>query len=216
MYPSAIGLRASRMVLAAACIGFLLFMTSSAFGQYVTRVEEDWELVIAEPEPNCVSPQITTTMSPTDNLLCHYTVFEMNQQTLNTFIPGGMQLQAWDGPFPLGERSIGGNTVLRTAGETIRWTQRMQLDNWVLSFEIRDGSSTTWGDFGGDEGHLRYSVWAFVDDLNGYSPAVAVPNCGIGYASNRVTSLVLKRVRYTLSTGQTVEDNVERTVYPQP
>jgi hypothetical protein len=87
----------------------------------------------------------------------------------------------------------------------------------VLIFDVINGTSTTWGTFGsGEEGRFRFVVNTSLPDLSGYSPAASVANCGIGYASNRVTSLVLKRVRYTLSTGQQTEDTTARTVYPQP
>jgi hypothetical protein len=43
-----------------------------------------------------------------------------------------------------------------------------------------------------------------------------VRNSGIGFASNRVQSLVLRRVRYILDTGDQYEDATVRTVYPKP
>ncbi len=52
-------------------------------------------------------------------------------------------------------------------------------------------------------------------DLNGYTPTVSVENSGIAYAANRVQSLVLKRVRLFVSTGEVLEDTAPRTVHSQ-
>ncbi|MBI2480845.1 MAG: hypothetical protein HYV60_20125 [Planctomycetia bacterium] len=52
-----------------------------------------------------------------------------------------------------------------------------------------------------------------MESLNGYDPAVSVQNSGVAYAGNRVTRLVLKRVRATLATGEVLEDTEERVVH---
>ena len=51
--------------------------------------------------------------------------------------------------------------------------------------------------------------------LNEYSPDTSAEHSGVGYAGNRVQSLVLKRVRLLLDTGDVVEDNTERVVHSQ-
>jgi hypothetical protein len=88
----------------------------------------------------------------------------------------------------------------------------MKLSGGLLTYEITDGSSTTWGAFGG-QGYLKGTVATTLLNLNGYNSAVSVANSGIGYASNRVTSLTLKRIRVVTSSGDTVEDSTPKIVF---
>jgi len=52
-------------------------------------------------------------------------------------------------------------------------------------------------------------------NLNGYDPNASVQNSGVGFASNRVQSLVLKAVRLVTSTGEVLQDTTLRPVYPR-
>jgi hypothetical protein len=81
-------------------------------------------------------------------------------------------------------------------------------------FEVSDGSSQTWGAFGG-EGYLRAAVATDLTDLGGYDPGVSVENSGVGFAGNRVASLVLKRVRLYTAVGLLAEVPLEHVVHPQ-
>jgi hypothetical protein len=103
--------------------------------------------------------------------------------------------------------------LLATPNETIKWTQVMRLEpgNNIV-FEVTNGSSTTWGNFG-DDGTLKITVVHPGVNLDGYSAEVSVANSGVGFAANRVASLVLKRVRIYTSTGQMTEDTTPRVVH---
>jgi len=181
----------------------------------VVRVEEDWELVVATPDPNSDGPQVTVAMSPIGHVRSVHAALELNHRTLPGFVPGGLQLQLWENESALDSNPFPNTAVMAHPGETVRWTQSMELVEGKLWFEITDGSSTTWGSFGG-QGYLKSDVDTQLENLNGYNPAVSVNNSGIGYASNRVQSLTLKRVRITTSDGETLEDDTVRPVYPQP
>jgi hypothetical protein len=178
----------------------------------VVRIEEDWELVIGTPSPNSDAPQVTSAVSPLGNVESLHATFVVNNHDVPTFTAGGLQLQVWDGKTLLVSRRFPNQAVLTTPGETIRWTQAMELKDGGLTFEIVGGTSTTWGAFG-DEGTLKTSVPTNLANLNGYSPDVSVQNSGVSYAANRVPSLVLKKVRAVLSTGETVEDAQPRVVH---
>ena len=52
-------------------------------------------------------------------------------------------------------------------------------------------------------------------DLSGYCPCVSTEKSGVGYASNRVTKLVLKEVRYYTEQGLLHTDSTERVVHQQ-
>jgi len=180
----------------------------------VVRVEEDWELVISDPDPNCDSPQITCTISPVGDIAAVHAAFDLNQRSFLEFNAGGLQLQLWNGETAVAQITGPSGGLLCTAGERIQWTQSMELAEGSLIFQVSGGTSTTWGAFGA-EGSLRLSVPAGLSSLDGYDPRVTVRNTGVGYAANRVQSLVLKRVRYYSESGESWEDNTERLVHQQ-
>jgi len=121
----------------------------------------------------------------------------------------------WMDEIPLISRKFPNGAVMAQPGEIVGWTQSMELDDGVLVFEVTDGSSSTWGSFGG-QGYLKIYMYTSLTNLNGYSPTVSVNNSGIGYAANRVQLLVLRRVRLITSTGEVLEDTTARVVHQQP
>lgn len=154
----------------------------------VVRVEEDWELVVATPDPDSVSPQITCAISPAGGVDGLHATFELNSQSLATFAPGGLQLQLWNGETAVAASRHPEYKVLDRSGETIRWTNVMRLQDGKVIFWIKDGCSNTWGSFGGTS-DLRLNVDSELADLNGYIPESSIENSGVSYAGNRVTSL---------------------------
>jgi hypothetical protein len=168
--------------------------------QPIVLVEEDWELRIRQPDPSTEAPQITCVVSP----VCHargvHAAFELNHRTQPDYVAGGMQLQVWNGEAIVSHQKAPSNELLRHTDETIRWTQKMQIADGKLVFEVVNGSSTTWGTFGG-QGYLKLSVDTSLSSLNHYSPAVSAYHSGIGYAANRVAELVLKEVRLYSAEG---------------
>jgi hypothetical protein len=178
----------------------------------VVRVEEDWELVVATPDPGSVGPQVTCILSPVAHVDAIFVAVEVNHQSSPSFVPGGVQLQVWSGESLLNTRKFPNSAVMSTTGETVRWTTSMQMDGDNVNFAVVNGTSSTWGNFGG-QGYLTATVDAGVSNLNGYSTDVSVANSGPGYAGNRVQSLVLKRVRRHLSNGQVQLDDTPRVVH---
>jgi hypothetical protein len=126
--------------------------------------------------------------------------FDINHRTQPNYGSGGMQIQAWDGENLVFHQDSPDNSWLQHAGETVRWTQSMQLQEGKLVFEIADGTSTTWGTFGG-QGYLKLSVDTCLTHLGGYRASVTVANSGVGYAANRVSQLVLKEIRVYTANG---------------
>lgn len=210
-------LRGSGCVSAAvvAALGFLLFgglSTAVAQAPHVVRVEEDWELVVSEPFADAAAPQVTCVISPVGHLGWRHIAFELNHQSMADFVPGGMQLAVWDGESFVHSHKHSSSAVMSSGSETVRWTQVMYVTGGLLRFEVTGGTSTTWGSFGGS-GSLRHTESTLLTDLDGYSPDVSVANSGVGFAGNRVSSLVLKRVRVFLSDGQQVVDETPRVVH---
>ena len=153
----------------------------------IVRVEEDWQMVVSTPDPNCDAPQITAALLPQGSTDGQFATFEVNHQDIPEYIAGGMQLQLWNGETAGSSRKFPNPSLLATPDETVTWTQTMEVADGVLTFEVVSGSSTTWGTFGG-QGYLRSSVQTGLANLNSYDPHDTIENSGVGYASNRVSS----------------------------
>ncbi len=199
--------------LAAAAILAATASTAWAEERSIVRIEEDWELVIGEPSPNSDAPQVICAISPLSDMNSYSATFVVNYHENPAFAAGGLQLQAWNGENLLASRRAPNQAVLATPGEVIRWTQVMKKTADGVEFEVLNGSSTTWGSFGG-EGTLKLPIAAPIPDLNGYSLENSVKHSGVGYAGNRVQSLVLKRVRAYTDEGLLAEDANPRVVHP--
>jgi hypothetical protein len=196
------------------CVLFGGNCLAQAPADQIVRVEEDWQMVLGDPEPESVAPQVTCVISPVANVNSMYTALTINNRGLPEFAPGGLQLQVWNNETPLQTKNFSNTHVLSHAGETVRWTNTMELKDGLLTFEIVNGHSATWGEFG-NQGSLKAVVNSTLSNLNGYSPSVSVENSSIGFASNRVQSLVLLRVRQISSTGVITEDTTPRIVHQQ-
>lgn len=171
----------------AACLG------SVAVPEGIDAVEEDWELVLAEPDVVGCGPQVTTTMSPSGSTRDESMSFNLNYRD-DPFQAGGLQLRAWDAESVIAE-SVTGTALLQQTGETITWTQRMAIENGHVVYEVKNGVSSTWGAFG-TTGQLRVNTTSPHASLDAYSVGESTANSGPGWQSNRVASMKLLRVRY--------------------
>lgn len=208
---------APKMIVATAMTLIFAFasLASAEPAQDIVRVEEDWEMVVLTPDDDSSGPQITSVISPVGHLDSLHATFELNHQSLPEFVPGGIQLQTWEGEYPLLFSKFPNPDLMNTRNEVVTWTQSMKIAEGHLLFAISGGDSTTWGKFGG-QGYLRISKATSLENLNGYNPAVSVENSGIPYASNRVKRLVLKRVRVTTADGNQHVDETNRVVHVLP
>jgi hypothetical protein len=204
---------AGALAVLAAMLAALPWATADGSLQ-VKQVEEDWELRLVTPDPAIDSPQVVCVISPSGNIDGIHSTFEINHQNLPTFVAGGMQVQIWSGGRPLGAKNNNTSGVFNTPDEVVTWTTRMKLDGGALFFQVIDGSSATWGNFGGD-GNLKMGVTTDLTDLSSYDPATSVRFSGVTFGGNRVASLKLKAVRVTFHDNSTVTDETVRTVYPR-
>ncbi|MEX0713247.1 MAG: hypothetical protein WD278_12905 [Pirellulales bacterium] len=188
-----------------AVVGVLLAAAGAqAQAQDVMRVLEDWELVIGQPDAAINSPQVTTIISPlTENDA--YCAFNVNYKTEGEYAEGGLQIHVWNPSSPLLIKNSSKKGVCKTLNEVVTWTMEMKLAPGVLSFKVGNGKSTTWGSFG-DLGYLEADVGTTIAHLNGYSPQTSVDSSGVSFGGNRVTSLVLKRVRKYDAAGLLISD----------
>ena len=176
-------------------------------GSYVIRVEEDWSFLVNQPDSSKASPQVSTQMTraPYSSRFCN---LHINSCDLPAFRQGGAQLQSWQGSTNQTASSIQ-SAIMNSANELVTWTQYLRNNNGSLMFGISAASSTTWGDFSGQEiavsGHSTY--------LDDYSSNYSVNNSGVTYGANRVTSMVLTGVRIYYSDGSVRTDSTPRVIY---
>jgi len=209
----------SKVILAglgvAVCVSMLTIAPAGASipeGAQVVKIEEDWKLVLNEPNNAGNSPQFHTIMSPYGDLMNVYLQTTWNYWETPEFNPGGLQLQARYNDFYIYGEGYLGSSQLSTNAETITWTQVMETNGEVISFIIDKGQSLTWGAFGGETMKLQGGV--HIPDLSGYDPNVSVKNSWITYGANRVDLLVITGIRYYGPGDELLyEDTTQRVVY---
>ncbi len=196
-------------------LSVLLLVASATpgYGQtepQIVGVEEDWELILGEPDPDKSSPQILTWMSPTQSLDEQHFGVDFNLIQRPDFSSGGFQVRAFDNEGLVDNTFSENGDKLSHTGETIRWTQKMFLSNNQLYCEVTNGSSQSWGTFGGSATRVRF-LNVEVPNLNNYSPNCSVEWSGVGYGANRVEHFRLKTVRLFISDGNihTIPVNAE-------
>ena len=178
-----------------------------------TRVEEDWELVVNQPDTNKNGPQVTCSISPLNSNTA-YGAFDINYKTQPGYSPGGLQVHAWDPYVPIATHNLPVTGLLATPDETIRWTMRMYLRSGWLKFRVVNGQSQTWGAFASTR---SAAIPTQFTNLDGYDPSVSVAHSGVSFASNLVTSLTLKAVRWYDASGTMIlEVTTPQVVYPKP
>jgi hypothetical protein len=176
------------------------------------QVQEDWQLILATPDPTGGGPQISTLLSPVIDGSTPFFVFNLNYRETPSYSPGGIEIQVWQGDQML-SGSTKGTAQCSTAGETITWTQTMKISSGVISFAIDSGKSTTWGKFGqGNQLNVTSSFTTSLTSLSQYSPTTTVNNSGVGWEPNRVTSMKLLQVRYYAGGKLLSTDSTVRTI----
>ena len=172
----------------------------------VVKVEETWSLTVGEPNLANGAPQATMTMSPLPNLDGDHFVVTFNHATEPEFVAGGLQLQHWNEEELEQSTPRKEHSLLDVSGEVLSWRQTMSVDDGVLSFQLEDGESDSWGNFG-NGGDYRLQTPSSLQDLNGYRPQISLTGSGVNFGGNRVASLTLLKIRWHLSNGQVYELN---------
>lgn len=178
------------------------------------QVEEDWELVIETPDVRQVGPQITTTMSPTHDNATFFVAFNLNYRSNPSFQAGGMQIEAWKNKEIL-EISSRASGQFNTPGEVVTWTQRMSIgEEGRVRYQVTNGQSTTWGQFGQGNGLSNVSFPTALNSLADYRADYSAANSAASWQSNHVARMTLVRVRYYSSGRLVLTDNTPRTILP--
>ena len=190
----------------------VLGMAAGAFAQGINHVEEDWELVLGQPDDNVCGPQVATTMSPFNDIRDTYFTFEINHRSAPYWTAGGLTIHQWAADWRIQSFDRVDRSVMNTDNEVVTWTQVLDANWGQLTFQIKDGQSSTWGPFGYSGMFKRHTNWG-VNNINSYTPDVSISQSGPAFAGNRVKSLKIKEIRLTLDDGFTLTDPTERVAY---
>ena len=178
----------------------------------ILQVEEDWEVRISTPETKATSPQIYVVISPYGNINNVHSIFELNHSTQPNYTAGGMQIQSWDGNHVLEHKKNTKTAKLSNVDEVIKFTLVMKIKNGNLVFEVTNGTSTTWGAFGG-QGYLKTIIPTFPNDLNAYSPDLSILQSKIGFAKHRVKLFARNEVRKYSAAGLVSKETKQCVVH---
>lgn len=194
-------LRWSGLVLAllAACLP----NTAAASDLDPVRVEEDWELVLNQPNAEIHSPQLTLFMFPSQSNDNMYFQLQLNHAATADYAGGGYQVTAVADGIPLDFVRSSIRQPFRQDQGLVVWTTVMANMNGEILFAVKDGLADDWGAFGGPEYLVRMPAGGLTS-LNDYSPLQTIEAVDVGFGANRVASLVLKRVRLYYPNGQVV------------
>lgn len=183
------------------------------FGEEViVRVEEDWLLDIAVTDQNSTAPEIVTTFGPHNPYTGLHAVFEMNHTTYPSFQKGGMQMQAWWGPWFIGSKRHPNSSEMLTTVERVQYTACTRVANNVVTMEIKNGDSITYGTFGGDR-YLRLRLWTNVQNLNNYHPQSSIAHSRVTFGANRVNRFLRTEIRYYTADGDVITDETDTYVH---
>jgi hypothetical protein len=177
----------------------------------VVRVEEDWTLIVNQPDQNVAAPQLSSQMSQngTGSIFCN---LHLNARDFPKYGAGGLQVQIWKGDSNVASKTWDTWAVMNTPNEVVTWTQFLDTSNGQVTFGVSAASSQTWGDFSGQQIVVPTSVLS----LDNYTVDYSVANSGITFGANRVSYLAVTAVRIYYQDGSVQTDSTERIVYPAP
>ena len=180
--------------------------SSLAIAQEIVRIEEDWELHVSQPDSQIDAPQITTTIAPFGDTSETIFQVDLNHASWPSFSSGGLQIRICDDTTCSSQKRFLDDTRLSHPSETVLWTQVVQKVTNGFYFGIKDGSSDTFGSFGGNSSFVFISnADAGASNLELYRHEDSLSNSGVTFASNRVGWLRLKKLRLYNSVGQVSE-----------
>lgn len=164
-------------------------------GFNIVKIEEDWLLDVADPDPNADCPQVVTVFGPADPDTGTHANFEINHGTQPDFAEGGMQLQAWYGEYLIGYHSQFAPAEFNQAIERVTFTTQIRVRDNMLKLAIMNGHSLTWGDFGSSS-NLRIDMSTWRENLNDWNPQHSIDNSRVSYGANRVNKFLRTEIRY--------------------
>jgi hypothetical protein len=204
-----------------------LLTASAAFGQVesgeeddplagvdIVRIEEDWVLDIANPDPDADCPQILTVFGPGDPSNGTHAILELNHGTLPEFSEGGMQLSVWFGEYLIGYKRQHAPAELCIGIERLTYTTVTEVSNHKVKLYVTNGQSVTWGAFGDTSTtSLKVELDTWRSKLNDWDSEGPIRHSRVAYGANRVNKYLRREVRYYTESGLHHTDTTERYVH---
>lgn len=206
--------RMSRLRVVAPAVLALLGVASTSAAQtpQIIKIEEDWELDVAMPDPEANVPQVVCVFGPEDPNTGLHAIFEINHGTAPSFAPGGMQIQAWRGDTQLWYRNHPNNREFDAAVDQIRFKTVTELVGDRLYLDVDDGTSANWGSFG-NSGYLIGYVNTNRTNLNDFDPSHSIQHSRITYGKHRVNRYVRTEVRYYTADGLHLTETEDSVIF---
>jgi hypothetical protein len=138
------------LLLAAALLAAIPVVTLSAdktpvvISTTTTRIEQDWEIVVKDPDPSSFSPQVALWLKP-DPQIDYGMLVTFNYQDTPAYAGGGIHIQAWDGETLLGAKSYK-TGFCPGKGEKIPVTAFVEVKAGKFSCGVSGGTSASFGD----------------------------------------------------------------------
>ncbi len=174
----------------------------------VVRIEQDWELIVNEPDDDTASPQVATQMN-LDASGESFAIFAINFQQVPSFWPGGLEIQLWDGEEVIDVDAFAAYE-LSQIDESIRWTQVLEIKEGKIRFYVKDGNSESFGSFGGTSFSVDRPT--SIANLDQFQVEDTLKNSGVLLGANRVKRLVLKETRFFDDQNQSRKDDIEKVL----
>jgi hypothetical protein len=184
-------------------------------GVNIIKIEQDWMLDIADPDPVADCPQVVTVFGGADPRYYTHAVFELNHGTQPDYAEGGMQLQVWRGDVLRGYQWQHAPAELNAAIERLTYTTVMELGGGRQKLYVKDGNSITWGDFGDSaSASLKIELSSGRQNYNDWDRWSSIRHSRVAYGANRVNKYVRTAIRYYTTAGlhytDTSDDYVHR------
>lgn len=167
----------------------------------IYKVEEDWKLVVAEPQVAIHSPQLTLYTTPEKSRPLTYFQLQLNHAAREDFLGGGFMVSAVREDEVAEEARSDFRSPFTHDGELIKWTTVMAVLDGELLYAVKDGHGSAWGTFGGPEYIVRMPAGNSTS-LAKYSPLQSLETVDFGFGGNRVKSLTLEKVRVYYTDGK--------------
>lgn len=167
----------------------------------ITRIEEDWEVQVTSPRPERNTPELVTSMGPFADDREAVVSLLINHSTAPNYSAGGLQLQVWRNEQLAGSLNYGESKQLATANEVIRFTLVMELEAAKLKFQVKNGSSSTFGTFG--ENWIE--VPTVLTSLNAYHPQASIERSAVSVGGNNLSKYQINQVRYAAGPAEVVD-----------
>jgi hypothetical protein len=174
----------------------------------VTRIEQDWTIVVGNPNSTNGTPQIALQMKP-DPAVDAGCLFLLNYADQPSYTAGGTQLQIWNGSNCLSYQSWGSQSLGKQANEKITFTMFMEVDGTNLTFGYTNLKSWTWG----NNNNQTVTTPSTATSLPNYATSDTTANSLIMVGSAQVSSMTISAVRYY--SGKTlVKTDTSTSVFP--